>query len=127
MKFVGENGKIFDFSFTTASLYLPNLSSTSGYGSDDWFFVCYINTTYYLLHFEVSGSCGGSWWELKEIKKEDADILPSSTKEKWWNVWYDTNKPCIRHIHPENLVEAENIVVPKCSRLGPLTYEILKG
>ena len=127
MTFIGDNGQIYEFTFTPYSVYNPNKSSRCGYGSDEWFFVCYINSTYYLLHFEVSGECGGAWWNCKEISKNEVEVLSDFTKNAWCTVWYDNNKPCISHIHPENIYEGKNIIVPGYSRMGPLTDDNYRG
>ena len=77
-----NEGYIWCLTYTGHTRYNPNRSSTSGYGSDDWFYLCEENGMYYLLMFTDNASFGTAWM-ITELLFEDYNYLIKAKADAW--------------------------------------------
>jgi hypothetical protein len=119
-----ERGAQYDF-FVVSKYYFPNLSCTSGYGSDDWFFLCESDSSFYIVCFSISAEMGLGSWEFVLITLDEYISLLKSPEEiniVFWNNW----KSGVI-IHPDSIIEARKLIDEKVYRCGEITDEILEG
>ena len=104
----------------------PNTSSRSGYGSDDWFYLCEEQGQYYLLVFSDNASYGISWM-FTELYLEDYAELVKANVEFWGELAYSNERA---KEYSVQLLDIESIrhLLPVRSRCcGKLTDKHYRG
>ena len=116
---MSKEGQSRNFAYLGYTRYSPNRSSTCGYGSDDWFYLCEEKNIHYLLMFSDEASCGTGWMatelldgDYDKLLKEDvifwARIAYSKERTKFYNI-YLTDIERVRHLLP---------TVSRCGKLA---------
>ena len=109
--------------------FFPNDSSMSGYGSDDWLYLCRMDDEYRILHLEYSGEYGSAVWTCLPILQMDAEQIRQSSGEMLRSVYYANwnQNRLIIHLHPDDISIIRRIVIPDDHRNGRLTDSDLYG
>ena len=107
--------------------YYPNRSSSSGYGSDQWMFLCRIGDDYYILCLDFSGEYGKAIWSCLPIEEKEAARIQQTEACDLRSVFYENwnQEKVIIHLHPETLCVIREIVIPDYHRTGKLTDDDL--
>lgn len=124
-----KNGKKYRFEYAGTRNYYPNLSSMSGYGSDEWMFLCYDAENKYILEFQASGACGYAWAAVR-IPPTIFDELAMNRGEDIFVVFYSyfMNKEyAIYALHPDSIDLAKQLVGSEYSRMGKMTDKDFYG
>lgn len=121
-----NNEKEYDFTITD-SYYSPNEATMSGYGSDDWYFLCKENNNYGILLFSISAEFGKGVWDFVYINEEDyqriiGDIV--KIQKYYWDNW--KGKKHLK-LHPRDIDSAYELINTKIHRTGIITEEIITG
>ncbi|MBQ4527684.1 MAG: hypothetical protein II998_06405 [Clostridia bacterium] len=110
-----KNNDEYEFVYRGIMNYKPNKSSVSGYGSDDWFYLCTYQNRYCLLSFSDSGGYGTNW-ECAFITDDEANMLMGADLDLWIKTYSNVNSQSkISGLHLENINEVRRIL-PKRSR-----------
>lgn len=117
-----KDGVCLNLSYLGYTRYSPNRSSTSGYGSDEWMYLCEEKSTHYLLMFSDDASCG-TCWMCTELLKGDYENLLKKDVRFWVSIAYSEERTKRYAIH---LMDVESVrhLLPTSSRCcGNLTDE----
>ena len=109
-KMTTKEGRKYNFIYSGHTRYSPNRSSTCGYGSDDWIYLCKENDTYYLLMFTDNAEFGTAWM-CTQLLEEDFEDLVKEDVNYWGSVAYSkertktyairlTDVDSVRHLLP---------------------------
>ena len=109
-KMITKEGLSHNFSYLDHTRYSPNRSSTCGYGSDDWMYLCKENDRYYLLIFSDDASYGTGWM-CTELLNGDSENLVKEDVNYWCSVAHSkertktyairlTDVDSVRHLLP---------------------------
>ena len=101
----------------------PNSASRSGYGSDEWFFLCKSGRQNCILRFSYSGEHGAACWSCFPISENEIPETGNPGGEGLDKVFYDhfrTGLP-MYHLHPVDIQVVKSIIQPPFHRSGPLT------
>ncbi len=110
------------FEYSGISEYVPNGSSRSGYGSDDWFFLCNSGKQDCILNFSVSGEFGRAVWSCAAITEEERRGIGQTGGKSVCSTFYRTDVySWLIHLHPADIETVKPIIQPPFSRMGPLT------
>ena len=121
-----DSGAEYHLSWTGIMRYYPNDASASGYGSDDWMYLCRMDDRYWILYLQYSGE---AVWRCLPISDPDAERIRQTSGEALKAVYcanWDQDR-LILHLHPEDLRLIEKIVFPDYHREGLLTSRDLYG
>lgn len=118
---VTNEGHQHNFTYLGYTRFYPNCSSTCGYGSDDWFYLCEESNVYYLLIFSDCAS-GGTGWMGTELLNGDYEKLTKEDVYFWSSIAFSGERAKIFSIHLTD-VERVRHLLPKSSRCGKLTDE----
>lgn len=133
-----KNGNPVSFTYTGHGVYYPNMSSTCGYGSDDWYFLCITNENPCILEFNVDGDCGLGGWRYLPISQEDFDRLKDDCESMShvFGEYYGQYRSGDRldmvynvfgHLHPDDIESVKTLLERKNSRVGPITDNVVFG
>ncbi len=110
------------FEYSGISEYVPNKSSASGYGSDEWFFLCNSGKQDCILRFSVSGEFGRGIWSCAAITEEERRGIGQTGGKSLHSTFYGTDVySWLIHLHPTDIETVRPLIVPSYSRTGPLT------
>ena len=110
-----KQGEKFEFSYSGYMKYKPNKSSTSGYGSDDWFYLCFSQDESYMLIFSDDAGYG-TIWECFQLVEGESEKLENAEIDLWIDIYFKKrNRFRISGLHLDNIDEVRAIL-PKCSR-----------
>ena len=121
-----DDGTEYRFVWTGVMHYYPNKSSASGYGSDDWMYLCNMDDQYWILHLTYGPA---AVWSCLPVPEADAEQIRQTEGETLRSAYYanwDQNR-LILHLHPEDLRLIGKIVIPDSHRCGLLTDPDLYG
>lgn len=113
-KMITATGQTHILTYSGHTRYSPNHSSTSGYGSDDWIYLCEEKGVHFLLMFSDVASCG-AMWRCTVLLEEDYQNLVEEDVKYWVNV---ANSRERSNIHGIRLSDIENVrhLLPISSR-----------
>lgn len=115
-----REGAIREFRYLYQTRHSPNRCSTSGYGSDDWFYLCEERGKAYLLLFSDTASCGPGWMGKEVI----LDVFQTLLKEDVY-YWSEaaSSSSAGETIYGLTLTNIDDVrhLLPTSSRCGPLT------
>jgi len=120
-----DGGSEYRFVWTGVMHYYPNKSSASGYGSDDWMYLCKMDDHHWILRLTY----GPPVWICLPIPETDAEQIRQTAGEALRSVYnanWDQNR-LILHLHPKDTGLIRNIVIPDYHRNGLLTDRDLYG
>ena len=109
-KMKATEGQVHNFIYSGRTRYSPNCSSTCGYGSDDWIYLCEENGTNYLLMFTDNAEFGTAWM-CTELLEGDYERLINQDVNFWGSIAYSkervktygirlTDVDTVRHLLP---------------------------
>ena len=110
------------FEYSGICEYVPNTANRSGYGSDEWFFLCRSGNQGAILRFEFSGDFGKAVWSCFPVPAEEyTEIERSGGKalRKAFCSLFSSGLPFC-HLHPVDLDVVKSVIRPSFSRTGPL-------
>lgn len=116
-----KDGVVRKFIYSGYTRYSPNRSSRSGYGSDDWMYLCEENGRNYILMFS-DGAGYGTGWICTELLEEDYAKMVNEDAAFWCSIAYSKERAQIYSIRLTD-VESVRHLLPTCSRCGKLTDE----
>ena len=120
-KMLTKDRQSHNFSYLGHTRYSPNRSSSCGYGSDDWLYLCEEDNKYYLLMF--SDDAGhGTGWMCTELLEGDYEKLINEDVNFWGSIAYSKERDKIYGIRLTD-VEGVRHLLPTSSRCGKLTDE----
>ena len=126
LKMHSKEGTDYAFTYAGHQRYSPNKTSISGYGSDDWFYLCTCEETTYILHFEVSGAYGYGCWVGRALTSQEARGLPLSKTKKWMNLLYKNGYDATIRLNLDNIEEVKHLL-PTDARIGVLNNTHYRG
>lgn len=123
-----RKGQKYKFEYAGRRNYYPNLSSRSGYGSDDWMFLCCDAENKYILHFQANAEYGYAW-DCVTIPPTVFDELTVNSGEDIHAVYYSyfNEKDTIFGLHPDHIDLAKQLVGSEYSRMGKMTDKDFYG
>ncbi len=125
-KMTTRQGEKIEFLYSGCMKYKPNKSSTCGYGSDDWYYLCYNQGGEYMLNFSDDAGYGTIWvcvklWDggSEKLKKAETDL--------WIDTYFKRQKQFdVTVLHLDNIDEVMDIL-PKASRCNVFTEHHFRG
>ena len=120
-KMMTPEGQLHNFTYLGYTRYHPNRSSTCGYGSDDWLYLCEEDNTYFLLMFSDDAGYGTGWM-CTELFAGDYDVLIVEDVNFWGGIAYSKER---NKFYGVRLTDVESVrhLLPMSSRCGKLTDE----
>ena len=120
-KMITRENQLHNFIYLNENRYSPNRSSTCGYGSDDWMYLCEENGKHYLLMFSDDAGYGTGWM-CTELLEDDNAKLVNEDAVFWGSIAYSKERTKIYGIRLTD-VESVRHLLPTSSRCGKLTDE----
>ena len=108
----------YEFVYCGCKGYVPNKSTHSGYGSDDWYYLCKVDEEICILHFEVNGAYGFGCWDCAMLEKGAEAALKEANEEQWIEK-YAVSTRRIRRLKLDD-IDAVRHILPKVARIGAL-------
>lgn len=110
-----KEGKKHEFMYDGYTMHKPNRVSMSGYGSDEWFYICEKNGIKYMLIFSDAAEYG-TLWECFNLEYGEDEKLKNGNLDLWLEIYFKKKeRNRIVGLHLENINEVR-IILPKCSR-----------
>lgn len=105
-----KEGRAYNFTYSGYTRFHPNRSSTCGYGSDDWMYLCEENGVHFLLMFTDNAEFGTAWM-CTELYEDDYERLINQDVNFWGSIVYSkerkktyairlTDVDTVRHLLP---------------------------
>lgn len=113
----GANGEKYSVLLNGYSVYYPNTSNASGYGSDDWFFGGVCDGKDFILLFSADSS-SGAYWSGAFVDNRCADELKSEFNV-WWTAYAKGSR--VVCLHPCSIADAKRVVKAEYCRMGKLS------
>lgn len=90
---VAKENQMRCFAYSGHTRYKPNKSSASGYGSDEWMYLCEENGRNYILVFSDDASYGTGWMCV-ELLEGDSEKLINADVSLWLDIVLSRNSTC---------------------------------
>lgn len=126
LKMHSSNGESYQFTYKGHMRYSPNCSSTSGYGSDDWYYLCEHSGKSYMLHFEVNSAYGFGCWDGTPLNAGAEEELKTADIKQWRQLLYAEGWEGTVKLSLDNIDEIRHIL-PTSSRIGYLNDNHYRG
>lgn len=120
-----HTGDRYEFTYTGQTRYSPNRSSTCGYGSDDWYYLCKDNDSYYLLEFTDNPSYGTAWMGIK-LLDGDYEKLVEEDVNFWGQIAYSKEREKIYGLKLLD-IDAVRELLPTYSRCNHFNDALYTG
>lgn len=124
-----KNGIKYEFEYVGVSEYYPNQANRSGYGSDEWMFLCNQEGKLCILSFQVSPEFGYVWSSVC-IPEASYNELIKHHKKKFYHFfhyYFQFKENRVIGLHPDNIQLVKQLIGSTRSRMGEMSDKEFYG